>query len=117
MGHILLWAPLAWTVRLLLLVNAGGMLYISALYLARFLRPANARILVSGGLPDFRRVEGTGKVLGQELTINADLEEAGIDRLTALDQRITVLEGRFDEVRRVAGQLLDKPNAAEESHG
>jgi hypothetical protein len=93
------------------------MLYISALYLALFLRPANARILVSGGLPDFRRVEGTAKVLGQELTINADLEEAGIDRLTALDQRITVLEGRFDEVRRAAGQLLDKPNAAEGSHG
>ena len=50
MRHVLLWLPLLWTLRFLLLVLTGGFLYISTLYLARFLRPENARTLFSGGL-------------------------------------------------------------------
>ena len=107
MGYILLWSPLAWTVRVLLLVHAGGILYISALYLARFLRPTNALILISGGLPDFRRVEGSAKVLGQELTINADLDETKSDRIMAVEQRIEELEICVRELTATAALLTN----------
>jgi hypothetical protein len=117
MGHILLWPPLVWTVRLLLLVYAGGILYITSLYLARFLRPGNAWALLSGDLPVFARVEGTAKVLGQELTVNADIDEKGGDRLVAVEKRLETLEQRLEGLRWAAGELLEKPDAREEQHG
>jgi hypothetical protein len=117
MGHILLWPPLVWTVRLLLLVYAGGILYITSLYLARFLRPGNAWALLSGDLPVFARVEGTAKVLGQELTVNADLDETRVDRLSAIEERLQTLEARFNAVRGAADELLDRPNPPEGHHG
>lgn len=116
MGHILLWPPLAWTVRLLLLVYAGGILYVSTLYLARFLRPGNAWALLSGDLPVFARVEGTAKVLGQELTVNADIDEKGSDRLTAVEKRLQTLESRLEGLRWATGELVEKPNAPEGPH-
>jgi hypothetical protein len=84
MRHILLWLPLLWTIRFLLLVLTGGILYISTLYLARFLRPANARALFSGGLPALTSVGGTAKVLGQELTLSADIDKQQTDRFSVI---------------------------------
>jgi hypothetical protein len=109
MGHILVWPPLAWTVRLLLLVYAGGILYVSTLYLARFLRPGNAWILLSGELPVFARVEGSAKLLGQELTVNADIEAKEADRLAAIEQRLHTLELRLEGLRWAAGEILHEP--------
>lgn len=117
MGHIFLWPPLAWTVRVLLLVHAGGVLYVSTLYLARFLRPANARALVSGGLPVFTRVEGTAKVLGQELTLNADLDEEGGDQLSTLEERLRIVEEGLDALRTTIKQLLSETDEPQRDHG
>jgi len=61
MGHIVLWLPLVWTLRFLLLVLTGGILYVSTLYLARFLRPENARALYSGSLPALTRSKAWGR--------------------------------------------------------
>lgn len=116
MGHILLWPPLAWTVRLLLLVYAGGILYVSTLYLARFLRPGNAWALLSGDLPVFARVEGTAKVLGQELTVNANLDEKGGDRISNVEERLAVLESRLEALRWATGELVEQPTAPEGPH-
>jgi hypothetical protein len=114
MRHLLVWPPLLWAVRLLFLVYAGGLLYVTSLYLARFLRPRNARALMSGGLPALTRVEGTAKVMGQELTVNANLDKS--DRLSMLEKRMHVLEARVGELAGAANQLLitDEP---EETHG
>lgn len=92
MESLLSWPPLVWTLRLLLLVYAGGILYVSTLYLARFLRPGNAWRLLSDELPSFARVEGTAKVMGQELSINADVAGTDIDRLSAVERRVGELE-------------------------
>lgn len=100
MGYIFLWLPLVWAVRSLLLVLTGGILYISTLYLARFLRPANARALFSGGLPALTSVGGTAKVLGQELTLSADIDKQRADRLTIVEQRLEALE---IQVRQLPG--------------
>ncbi|HEX8211866.1 MAG TPA: hypothetical protein VF584_16945 [Longimicrobium sp.] len=116
MGHILLWLPLLWTVRFLLLVLTGGILYISTLYLARFLRPANARALYSGGLPALTRVEGTAKVLGQEVTLNAEIDSQRNDRLTLVEQRVGVLEIRIRQLREVLSPYLDVTDTPEGPH-
>jgi hypothetical protein len=116
MGHILLWLPLVWALRFLLLVLTGGILYVSTLYLARFLRPANARALYSGGLPALTRVEGTAKVLGQEVTLNAEIESQRNDRLTVVEQRVGVLELRVRQLREVLSPYLDVPDTPEEPH-
>ncbi|MBD0319141.1 MAG: hypothetical protein ICV87_02335, partial [Gemmatimonadetes bacterium] len=108
---------LAWAVRLLLLVYTGGILYVSTLYLARFLRPSHVWALLSGDLPVFTRVEGTARVLGQELTVNADIDETGGDRLVAVEKRLDTLEQRLDGLRWAAGELLEEPDAREEQNG
>jgi len=115
MRHLLVWPPLLWTVRLLLLVYAGGLLYVTSLYLARFLRPRNAWSLISGTLPSLTRVEGTAKVMGQELTVNADLDKA--DRLSTLEQRMQVLETRVSELIGTFDRLVRDNHAREEHHG
>ena len=116
MGHILLWPPLAWTVRFLLLVYAGGILYISTLYLARFLRPSHIWALLSGDLPVFARVEGTAKVLGQELTVNADIADEGSDRLAKVEDRVEVLEANARDLARTINQLLAKTDVPGGKH-
>ena len=107
MGHLLLWPPLVWTVRFLLLVNAGGILYVSTLYLARFLRPSNARALVTGGLPVLRRIGGTAKVMGQELTLNANVAESKTDRLSRVEQRLDDLEVYVQKLSTTFTHLLN----------
>lgn len=116
MRHILLWLPLLWTLRFLLLVLTGGILYISTLYLARFLRPANARALYSGSLPALTRVEGTAKVLGQEVTLNAEIDSQRNDRLTVVEQRVGVLEIRVRQMREVLSPYLDVTDTPEGPH-
>lgn len=116
MGHILLWPPLAWAVRLLLLVYAGGILYITSLYLARFLRPGNVWALLSGDLPVFGRVEGTAKVLGQELTVNANIVEEGGDRLSKVEERVELLEANALDLTRTINQLLARTDAPGGNH-
>ncbi len=108
MGYILLWLPLVWALRLLLLVLTGGILYISTLYLARFLRPENARALFSGGLPALTSVGGTAKVLGQELTLSADVQVP--DRLALIEDRVRVVEIYVHELRSAATQFTDQEN-------
>lgn len=110
MGHILLWLPLLWTLRFLLLVLTGGILYILTLYLARFLRPANARALFSGGLPALTSVGGTAKVLGQELTLNADVQ--GPDRLSLIEDRVRVVEIYVQELKSAAAQFTNQDSVA-----
>lgn len=105
MGYIVLWLPLVWALRFLLLVLTGGILYVSTLYLARFLRPENARALYSGSLPALTRVEGTAKVLGQELTVNADVQ--GPDRLSLIEERVRVLEIYVQELKGAAAHFVD----------
>ena len=114
MRHLLLWPPLLWAVRLLLLVYAVAILYVTSLYLARFLRPRNAWTLMSGALPSLTRVEGTAKVMGQELTVNANLDNA--DRLSTLEQRMQVLETRVSELTGTADQILRGNDARQETH-
>lgn len=109
MGYIVLWLPLVWTLRFLLLVLTGGILYVSTLYLARFLRPENARALYSGSLPALTRVEGTAKVLGQELTLNADIDKQRADRLLVVEQRLDDLEAYVREVVSVTDRLVASP--------
>jgi len=113
MGYILLWLPLVWTVRFLLLVLTGGILYISTLYLARFLRPANARALFSGGLPALTSVGGTAKVLGQELTLSADIDKQRADRLTVVEQRLEALEIQVRKLPGVFSPIVDSTDAPE----
>jgi hypothetical protein len=117
MRHLLLWPPLLWAVRLLLLVYAGGILYITSLYLARFLRPRNAWTLMSGTLPSLTRVEGTAKVLGQELTLNAEVDRRRDQQLLQIEQRLEKLERYVVTVRRGVGPLIDEPGAPEEPNG
>ncbi|HEX8362530.1 MAG TPA: hypothetical protein VF613_20590 [Longimicrobium sp.] len=117
MRYLLLWPPLLWALRLLLLVYAGGILYISSLYLARFLRPRNAWMLLSGGLPSLTRVEGTAKVMGQELTLNAEVDKRRDQQLSRIDQRLEELERYVTTLRRGVGPLLDEPDTSEEPHG
>jgi hypothetical protein len=113
MGHILLWLPLVWALRFLLLVLTGGILYVSTLYLARFLRPANARALYSGGLPALTRVEGTAKVLGQEVTLNAEIDAQRADRLSIVEKRLDDLEVYVQEVVNATDRLVVKPGEIE----
>jgi hypothetical protein len=113
MGYILLWLPLVWTLRFLLLVLTGGILYVSTLYLARFLRPANARALFSGGLPALTSVGGTAKVLGQELTLSADIDKQRSDRLSLVEKRLDDLEVYVQEVVNAADRLVVKPGERE----
>jgi hypothetical protein len=113
MRYILLWFPLVWALRFLLLVLTGGILYISTLYLARFLRPANARALFSGGLPALTSVGGTAKVLGQELTLKAEIDAQWDDRVLLVEQRLDVLEARVKQLWRVFGPLMDPTDAPE----
>jgi hypothetical protein len=115
MRHLLLWPPLLWTVRLLLLVYAGGLLYITSLYLARFLRPRNAWSLMTGGLPSLTRVEGTAKVLGQELTVNANVNEAG--RFQTIEQRVEILEKSILKLVGAADPLLPGTDPPRGQHG
>jgi hypothetical protein len=109
MRHILLWLPLLWTIRFLLLVLTGGILYISTLYLARFLRPADARALFSGGLPALTSVGGTAKVLGQELTLSADIDKQQTGRLSVIEQRLHDLEVYVQQVLNATDRLVVKP--------
>lgn len=113
MGYLLLWVPLLWAVRLLLLVLTGGILYISTLYLARFLRPANARALFSGGLPALTSVGGTAKVLGQELTLSADIDKQRVDRLLMVEKRLDDLEVYVREVVNATDRIVVKPSKPE----
>ncbi|HEX8454899.1 MAG TPA: hypothetical protein VF647_22670 [Longimicrobium sp.] len=116
MGYVLLWLPLVWALRFLLLVLTGGILYISTLYLARFLRPANARALFSGGLPALTSVGGTAKVLGQEVTLNAEIDSERNNRLTVVEDRVGVLESRVRQLRAVLSPYLDVADTPEEPH-
>lgn len=108
MGYILLWLPLLWTLRFLLLVLTGGILYISTLYLARFLRHANARALFSGGLPALTSVGGTATVLEQELTLSADIDKQRADRLSVVEKRLDDLEVYVQEVVNATDRLVVK---------
>jgi hypothetical protein len=116
MGYIVLWLPLIWALRFLLLVLTGGILYVSTLYLARFLRPENARALYSGSLPALTRVEGTAKVLGQEVTLNAEIDAQRNNRLTTVEQRVDVLEIRVRQLREVLSPDLDDPDTPDGPH-
>jgi hypothetical protein len=91
MERLFLWPPLLWSVRVLLLLYAAGVAYVSALFLARFLRPGNAWALMSGGLPRIGRVEGTAKVLGQEVTLNAQVNDGEAQRLANVERMVTDL--------------------------
>jgi hypothetical protein len=112
MGYILLWLPLVWALRFLLLVLTGGILYISALYLARFLRPANARALFSGGLPALTSVGGTAKVLGQELTLSADIDKQRADRLSVVEKRLEALEIQVKQLPGVFSPVAHSTDAS-----
>lgn len=113
MGYIVLWLPLVWALRFLLLVLTGGTLYVSTLYLARFLRPENARTLYSGSLPALTRVGGTAKVLGQEVTLNAEVQ--GPDRLSLIEERVRVVAIYVQELKSAADQLVDTDGVGGES--
>ncbi len=72
-------------------------------------------MLLSGGLPALTRVEGTAKVMGQELTVNADLDKA--DRLSTLEQRMQVLETRVSELVGTFDELVRDNQGRREHHG
>jgi len=113
MRYILHWLPLLWALRLLLLVLTAGILYVSTLYLARFLRPENARALLSGGLPALTSVGGTAKVLGQELTLNADIDKQKTDRISVVEKRLDDLEDYVQEVVNATDRFIVKPGKPE----
>lgn len=105
MERILLWPPLLWSVRILLVLYAAGLAYVSALFLARFLRPGNAWSLMSGGLPEFARVGGTAKVMGQELTLSADVQGTDGDRLTAVEAKLSDLRQQVQDLSDSVARL------------
>lgn len=56
MGTVLGWPPVAWAMRIALLVLLAGCSYVYLLLIAPFFRPANIRRLVTADLPRVRRV-------------------------------------------------------------
>ncbi|HEX2203087.1 MAG TPA: hypothetical protein VHG91_07305 [Longimicrobium sp.] len=95
MDDVLEWDLLLWVLRGVLLavtVLAGGVL---VLYLARFFRPRHVWRLLKAELPAFRNVQGTAKLLGQELTLQGEFAEKHGEQLRVLDERVRVVEGQL----------------------
>ena len=110
MREFLSWPPVLWVGRLALLGLAVGTLYLTALYLARFLRPRHIRELLRADLPKFKRVGGTAKVLGQELSLQGELDDRRSREVDLLDSRLKAVERQLAEVV-AAVELLSLPRS------
>ena len=117
MNEILLWPPVLWTARVLLLILLGGGVLTASLYLVRFLRPRNLWALLTAELPAFRRVGGTAKVLGQELTLNAELDERRDLQLQTIARRLEAVETQIEGLDTALGYLLADPEELEDGNG
>ena len=99
MSELIQWWPVQWGLRgLLLMLSFGGMLVV-LLYLARFLNPRHIWRLITADLPQFRNVEGSAKVLGQELTLRGDLQGKQDEQLKVLDRRRQIIERQLQSNR------------------
>ena len=101
MERILSWDPIVWTARVFVVMLLGSATLFLALYMARYLRPSHMKALVKAELPRFRSVGGTAKVMGQELTLNADLDRQRDEQMDALLERQDRLDKRLDHLARV----------------
>jgi hypothetical protein len=117
MKDVLLWAPLLWTLRILLLLTAGGATLVVGLYMARFLRPRHIRTLLTAELPAFSRVGGTAKVLGQELSLNAELDEHRDRQLAAAQERMDEIAAQVADLESAVRDLVDDLNDWNDADG
>lgn len=115
MKDVLAWPPLLWTLRVLLLVAAGGGIFVTLLYMARFLRPRNVLALLKAELPAFQRVGGTAKLLGQELSLNAELDERRDLQFESMEQRFDAIVLQVEGLELAVGEILDTLHDLDES--
>jgi hypothetical protein len=102
MDRIFGWEPLLWSVRVLLLLVSCGAGYVFLLYVGRSLRPKHLWKLLTSDLPQFRNVEGTAKLLGQELSLKGEIAGAQGKQLELMEARLAIVERQLLEV----GQML-----------
>jgi hypothetical protein len=93
MGEILSWPPAVWTLRLAFVIVVGGAAWVLLLYSARFLRPKHVWRMLRGELPEFHKVGGTAKLLGQELALQGELTQG----VGSLETRVELLERQMQE--------------------
>jgi hypothetical protein len=95
MDKILGWTPILWTARVALFTLIAGGTYVFVLLLARFLRPAHVRRLLTAGLP---RIKSVG---GEFAGTRGEVHFA-----QAHDAQITALELRVNALHTIVERLL-----------
>lgn len=86
----------------------------TALHLARYLRPKHIRRLVTADLPEFKDVGGKLTVFGQELSAHGTLETPRDREVHVLDRRVTVLEKQVINLQQLMTKALMNARTGED---
>ena len=111
MKDVFAWAPLLWTSRVFAITVLGGATLIVLLYLARFLRPRHLRTLLTADLPVFRKVGGEAEVLGQKLSLTAELDQDRNHQLELTVSQVAALEAALHNLSATVALHLQPKGA------
>lgn len=113
---ILGWPPILWTARIALLIVLAGAGLAALLYFARFLRPKHFLGMLQADLPRLREIGGSGKLLGQELALNAKLDDAREEQVRSHERRLEQVEQRQKGMENILRQVVEHVLRKEEQN-